>query len=147
MDWGNRSALSNHQKQPCCLRSDSHAFTAARIQLMTADHAQTLMATMLTYSTTTTIVKLSILSLYRRLFITQTFKLVTVFVGALCMLWFVVGNMVDIFQCHPIGAAFDARLVFTHQCINIQALYWGIISTNMVRSFRIWPINLSFCRS
>ena len=97
---------------------------------------------MLTYSTTATVVKLSILFLYRRLFITRTFKLVTLFVGALCMLWFIIGNMVDIFQCRPIGAAFDARLVFTPQCINIQALYWGIISTNMVRPFRIGPIRL-----
>ena len=104
---------------------------------MIADNTQTLMATMLTYSTTATTVKLSILFLYRRLFITRMFRLVTLFVGALCILWFIIGNMVDIFQCHPIGAAFDARLIFTHQCIDIQALYWGFISTNMVRSSRI----------
>ena len=128
---------------------DDHAaqglIASARIQSLTADNAQTLMATMLTYSAAATTVKLSILSLYRRLFITRTLKSVTLFVGALCMLWFIVGNLADVFQCHPIGAAFDARLVFTHQCINLQTLYWGIISTNMVRSFRIWPIMLWFC--
>lgn len=109
---------------------------------MVTDNTQTIMATMVTYSITTTTVRLSLLLLYRRLFITRTFKLVAFFVGALCMLWFIIGNMVYIFQCHPFGAAFDARLLFTHQCLNIQALYWGVISTNMVRAFQIWPMNL-----
>lgn len=90
---------------------------------------------MVTYSTTMTTIKLSILLLYRRIFVTRTFKLVTVFVASLCMLWFIIASMTDIFQCHPVSAAFDARMLFTDKCIDLQGFYWGVTSTNMVRDF------------
>ena len=90
------------------------------------------MATLLTYATTITIVKLSMLLLYRRLFVTPTFRLITTLVSFLCMLWFIIAGLLDIFQCRPVSAAFDARLLFIGSCINLQAYYWGVISTNMV---------------
>lgn len=92
---------------------------------------------MLSYSLTITIVKLSILLLYRRLFVTRTFKLLTLSVAGLCMAWFIAAVLTDIFQCHPISAVFDATMLFTDKCIDLQAYYWGITAANMVGEFQI----------
>ena len=105
----------------------------SRTFMQRRSHGQALMATMISYAATVTVVKLSILLLYRRLFVTRTFKLLTVIVASLCMAWFIAAIMTDVFQCHPIGAAFDARLLFTDKCIDLQAFWWGVTSTNMVR--------------
>ncbi|KAG7009144.1 ubiquitin carboxyl-terminal hydrolase 2 [Physcia stellaris] len=93
---------------------------------------KTLLPTVLAYSLTITIVKLSILLLYRRLFVTRTFKLLTLSVAGLCMAWFIAAVLTDIFQCHPISAVFDATMLFTDKCIDLQAYYWGITAANMV---------------
>ena len=76
-------------------------------------------------------VKLSILVLYRRIFITAAFKRSTLIVGAAVMLWFIVALFTDLFQCQPFQAAFDPELLFTNQCINLQAYYWGITGSNL----------------
>lgn len=83
------------------------------------------------YTLTITIVKLSILVLYRRIFSTVTFRRTTPIVGAVVMLWFIVALFTDLFQCRPFQAAFDLELLFTDQCINLQAYYWGITASNL----------------
>lgn len=77
-------------------------------------------------------VKLSILLLYRRIFITRAFKLLTISVAGLCMAWSIAAVLTDIFQCHPVTAAFDPTQLFTDKCIDAQAYYWGVTATNMV---------------
>ena len=91
-----------------------------------------MMAGIVTYSLTITIVKLSILLLYRRIFITQGFQRTTIYVGLICLAWFFIAIFVDLFQCSPFKAAFDVELLFTDQCINLQAFYWGITAANLV---------------
>ena len=97
-----------------------------------ANDGQALMATKLTYSVTVTVVKFSILLLYRRLFVTRSFKLLTVVVASLCMAWFTAAAIADVFQCRPVSAAFDASQVFTDKCIDLKAYWWSVTSTNMV---------------
>lgn len=77
------------------------------------------MAGLVTYSLTITIVKLSILLLYRRIFITQGFKMATMYVGLICLAWFFLAILLDIFQCHPFKAAFNVELLFTDRCIDL----------------------------
>ena len=90
-----------------------------------------MMAGIVTYSLTITIVNLSILLLYRRIFVTQGFKRTTIYVGLICLAWFFIAVFMNLFQCNPFKAAFDVELVFTNQCINLQAFYWGITAANL----------------
>ena len=76
--------------------------------------------------------KLSILILYRRIFITAAFKRSTLIVGAAVMIWFIVALFTDLFQCRPFQAAFDPELLFTKQCINLQAYYWGVTGSKLI---------------
>ena len=47
------------------------------------------------------------------------------------MLWFTVALFTDLFQCRPFQAAFDPDLLFTNQCINLEAYYRGITASNL----------------
>ncbi len=89
------------------------------------------MAGIVTYSLTITMVKLSILLLYRRIFVTQGFKRTTICVGLICLAWFFIAIFMDLFQCHPFKAAFNVELLFTDKCIDIQAFYWGITAASV----------------
>ena len=90
-----------------------------------------MMAGIVTYSLTITLVKLSILLLYRRIFATQGFKRTTIYVGLLCLAWFFIAIFMDLFQCEPFKAAFDVEMLFTDHCIDLQAFYWGISAANL----------------
>ena len=37
----------------------------------------------------------------------------------------------DIFQCRPFSAAFEPALLFTDQCIDLQAFYEGVTIANL----------------
>ena len=76
-------------------------------------------------------VKISILLLYRRIFDTAAFRRKTLVVGILCIIWFFIAICLAIFECHPISAAFNPRMIYTDHCINIQAYYEGVTATNM----------------
>lgn len=89
------------------------------------------MAGLLTYALTITMVKISILALYRRIFSTPGFRLVSLLVGCACVSWFVVTLFTDLFQCRPFSAAFDPELMFTYHCIGLQAYYYGILVANL----------------
>ena len=90
-----------------------------------------MMAGIVTYSITITTVKLSILLLYRRIFVSQGFKRTTIYVGLICLAWFFIAVFIDLFQCHPFKAAFNVEVIFTDQCIDLQAFYWGITAANV----------------
>jgi len=94
--------------------------------------AQALQATLITYSLTITTVKISILLMYRRIFPTKLFRKTTLFLGVACVAWFIAEVFSDVFQCHPIVAAWDPAFMFSNQCINLEAYFWGISATNMI---------------
>jgi len=103
------------------------------------------MASILTYSLTITMVKLSILLLYRRIFGTAAFRVKSFVVGLVCVAWFLVAIFTDIFQCRPFHLAFDYQMMFSDRCIDIQAFYWGISASNVfldlvVLSLPIWEV-------
>ena len=47
-------------------------------------------------------------------------------VGSLCVAWFLAAVLADIFQCSPVHAAFNPKLMFSRHCINLQQLHRGI---------------------
>lgn len=88
------------------------------------------MSTTITYALTITSVKLSLLSLYRRIFGTEDFRRKSLIVGAACIMWFLAESCAGILQCRPFHAAFDPELLFTDHCIDLQAYYWGVTAAN-----------------
>ena len=78
-----------------------------------------------------TLVKLSLLIMYRRIFFTAAFKRCTLIVGSTVILWFIIALFTDLFQCRPFQAAFNVELLLTDQCINLQAYYRGITASNL----------------
>ena len=93
------------------------------------------MSSMLTWISTITIVKLSLILLYRRLFATPRFRRTSLVVGTACLAWFLMCFFLIIFQCHPVSAFFNPALLFTDHCIDLQALYRGILASNMALDF------------
>lgn len=89
------------------------------------------MSTLVTYAFTITLVKISILSLYRRIFSTPAFRQKTLVVGVVCVIWCILAIFIDIFQCRPFEAAFDPELLFTYHCIDLPSFYYGITSSNV----------------
>lgn len=62
------------------------------------------------YPTAIMTAKLSILSLYWRLFPTRFMKRGCIILAILTAMWWIAGVLVDIFQCSPIGRAFEPRM-------------------------------------
>ena len=90
------------------------------------------MASNLTYSLAITMVKISILLLYRRIFNTATFRLKTLIAGLICIAWLLIVIFTDIFQCRPMRLAFEFSEIFGKNCIDIQAYYIGISISNVL---------------
>ena len=89
------------------------------------------MGSMLTWISTITLVKLSLILLYRRIFATPHFKTASLVVGTACIAWFLISLFLIVFQCHPVSAFFNPELLFTDHCIDLQALYRGLLASNI----------------
>ena len=90
-----------------------------------------MMCGIVTYSLTITMVKISLLLLYRRIFSTPAFRKKVLVVGIVCAIWFFISIFMDIFQCHLLSDAFNPEMLFTDHCINLQGYYWGAIAANL----------------
>ncbi|KAH8701989.1 hypothetical protein BGW36DRAFT_424284 [Talaromyces proteolyticus] len=62
-------------------------------------------------TTAITLIKLSILALYRDLFPIHKFQTYTLVIGALCLIWYIICFLINIFQCHPVKAAWQLDLL------------------------------------
>lgn len=91
-----------------------------------------MMAGNVTYSLTITMVKLSILLLYRRIFATERFKRTILAIGALCLIWFLIVILMNVFMCRPFNAAFNPETVLTKKCIDLESFYRGITVANLI---------------
>ena len=82
---------------------------------------------------TITAVKLSILLLYRTIFVTPNFRRITSVVGILCLLWFIAMLLATIFQCHPIKAAWNQLSVIegSGHCLKSGRYIFGYELTNV----------------
>ena len=95
-------------------------------------------------------VKISILLMYRRIFDTEAFKKATVVVGTACVAWAIAAILCLIFQCHPFSGLWTPEDTFTNKCIDLQAYYRAVASSNMALDiimlcmplFMVWRLKL-----
>lgn len=85
---------------------------------------QLLYASQMVYPTVIMTAKLSILSLYWRLFPTMFMKRGCIVLAVLTMMWWIAGVLVDIFQCSPISKAFNTAMT-PDGCISQNAYCLG----------------------
>lgn len=74
------------------------------------------------YASAISLIKISILLLYRLLFPTPGIKLATKIIGAISVVWGVETSLVGIFSCTPVRAAWDVS-VTERTCINMPAFF------------------------
>ena len=88
------------------------------------------LASTILYPITITSTKISILLLYRRIFITPKFKLATSIVGAICVIWLMTAILGDLLQCRPIAGASELKgIPYDHaRCMNHPEVFFWFIS-------------------
>lgn len=99
--------------------------------------SQVTVPAMMTYSLTITLVKISILLLYRRIFNTPNLRRVTLILGILCVCWFVASVFGELFLCTPLSALWDPNLLFSSKCGDFEAYLLGITISNMMLDIAI----------
>ena len=88
-------------------------------------------AAVITYTFTIAMVKISILSLYRRLFDTLFVKRATLIVAIACVSWLIAALLCLAFQCHTETERYNASSLFEDQCINLKAYWTAIAGSNL----------------
>ena len=90
-----------------------------------------LFASIITYISTVTLVRVSILLLYRRIFDIKYFRIVAAGLIVACIAWGISTSAANIFQCRNIPDAFRAEIVAASdgRCIDTKTLYYGALGT------------------
>ncbi|KAI1870912.1 hypothetical protein JX265_005952 [Neoarthrinium moseri] len=92
----------------------------------------------ITYGLASPAVKLTVLALLWRIFPTRFIRTGIYVIGGMCVAWFVAVELVTIFQCSPIPAAWDKTLDPTgERCINSLHFYTGNSAANFVLDLAI----------
>lgn len=120
-------------------------FIVLHAMQLTQDGIQILYASLIVVVLSITLVKLSILSMYYRIFPTRFMKYSYIILGTIILLWAISTLLACIFQCTPIQRAWDFNL--TGKCINSFALFIGAgvvpnLFTDLVLIvLPIWEVN------
>ena len=112
---------------------------------------QTLDASLITYSLTISMVKISILLLYRRLFDTVKFGRATLIAGMACIAWLMAALFCLALQCNTEAERYNPESLFSDQCIDLKAYWMTITSTNMALDliilcmplYMVWNLRLA----
>jgi len=104
------------------------------------------------YGVAVTLIKLSILLFYRRIFATQQFRQWTNIVGALVILWMLTNNFTAAFQCNPLRKAWEIET--PGHCFNPLSYITGVHTTNLVLDIvilalpvsAVWRLQLSLAK-
>lgn len=102
---------------------------------------QYLFAAEFVYGTVILTVKVSILSLYYRIFPTRSMKFSTLVLGAMTLAWWAAVVLVSAFQCSPIQKTWHPLMMGGH-CLNKNTFFLGNAIPNIVLDvlFLILPI-------
>ena len=101
-------------------------------RLLNCDTVQTLEASVITYTLTISMVKISILLLYRRIFTTPHFKRATLVVGTACIAWLIAALLCLAFQCRTNAERYSADALFSNQCIDLKTYWIAVTGSNLV---------------
>lgn len=99
---------------------------------------------MVTYGLTITMVKVSILLLYRRIFDTREMRLATLIVGFMSITWLFADVFTIIFLCSPISSFWNPKLMFSDDCGDIQAYLSGVSISNLLIDMIILSLPMTF---
>lgn len=113
-----QSILQTYQRTSKCAYS---IFPQARDCRLSP--GQCLFASDFVYASAILAIKLSVLSFYRRVFSTRTFKLVPNLIGAVVIAWWIAVILVSIISCNPIRGFWDHTIKF--KCINTESFFNG----------------------
>ena len=80
---------------------------------------------------TVTAVKLSVLFLYRRLFVTRNFRTVTTIVITICIIWWLVVVLLGCFRCLPVDSIWDI-LVLSRWCLDYGRYFLGALISSVL---------------
>lgn len=86
---------------------------------------------MITYTLTISMVKISILLLYRRVFPIHNFERATLIVGITCISWLIAALLCLAFQCRTKAERYNVDSLFSDQCIDLKAYWIAITASNM----------------
>ncbi|KAK3995731.1 hypothetical protein QBC44DRAFT_12543 [Cladorrhinum sp. PSN332] len=89
----------------------------------------------LIYPSAIAVTKLSILTMYQRIFPTKTMKLGWIVLGGMTAAWYVAVCLVAVFQCKPVGKVFDPMGPGT--CINPTDFFLGNSIPNIITDVAI----------
>ncbi|ORY72149.1 uncharacterized protein BCR38DRAFT_383396 [Pseudomassariella vexata] len=87
------------------------------------------------YVTSITLVKLSLLVMYKRIFPGRTFRLASIALGSVIIGWWISIVAVSVFQCKPISKAWLPSIEGT--CINLKASFIGNAVPNILTDIGI----------
>ncbi|KAL2050288.1 hypothetical protein ABVK25_009396 [Lepraria finkii] len=93
---------------------------------------KTFECTLITYSLTIAMAKISILLLYRRIFATPAIRKATIIIGVACVMWAIAAICCIFFQCRPISGAWNPNHLFTDRCIDLRTYFQCISGAHMV---------------
>jgi hypothetical protein len=97
---------------------------------------QSLYGCYLSYATSITLVKLSLILSYLRIFPAQRFRRLILSTGALVVLMWICNVFAIIFQCTPVSAAWD--WTEKGRCINILSFFYVTSSINIATDLVLW---------
>lgn len=98
------------------------------------------------YPTVIMTAKLSILSLYWRLFPTRFMKRGCIVLAVLTAMWWIAGVLVDIFQCSPVSKAFnpamspDGCIDQNAYCMGSKQLPYPSLVLSRINLCRLWSV-------
>lgn len=105
-----------------------------------SDFSKVLFTGPLLYALTITFTKLSILALYRRIFIFPKFKHFGFVLGVVVVVWCAAVCVASILICIPLDKAWDPTV--TGACINLPKFFYGIQIPNVVTDVLILVLPL-----
>ena len=117
-----------------------------------ADLNQVLFAGNVFYACTSPTIKLSILLLYRRIFVTPVVKSITFVVGCILAAWLVAVVFTQIFSCTPVEGSWKPTTA--RHCIDSIIFYEAVAISNVLLDFMllllpipvVWKLNMSMRR-
>ena len=102
-----------------------------------------LFALMTTHLFTITVIRVSTLLLYRRIFEIKSFRIITTVLITTCAIWEVWLDPANIFQCHRVSDAFKTDVVGALDgCIDMQAIFYDALGTAFSLDFTILVLPL-----
>lgn len=93
------------------------------------------------YGIAVTLIKMSILLFYRRIFVIPQFRLRINIVGVMVMVWFLANSFLSAFQCTPIEKAW--LVLIPGKCIDPLKYILGVHTTNLALDIIILPLPVS----